>query len=136
MKSMMLVLLMLVSAAFSAQGQCVIYADNSVGAFGIGYNKDNTPTTWAQCEEQALKNCQATGGRNCTLVQKIDKAGWCALIKGKLSDGRNLFQGADGVSSQSKAEKAVKERYRNAGGVNVTSAKVYSWRVYAPPKKK
>jgi hypothetical protein len=121
--------------AFYAQAQCAIYADNQLGVFGAGYNKDNKPTTWEQCSQEALKNCQASGGKNCVLVKKIDKAGWCAIVKGNLQDGRFLFQGADGASSQRKAEQIAKERYRLAGGVKVINAKVYSWRVYAPPKR-
>lgn len=115
-------------------GQCAIYACDNTGAFGAGFNNDNTPTTMQECKDMAYKLCKEKGGTDCTLLHETTKAGWCAIINGQKSDGRNFFQGIDGESSQSAAENTVRKKYKDGGGVDAENIKIYSWYSYSNVK--
>ncbi len=122
--------------AFSApsSAQCVIYADDNTGAFGAGYNNDNAATTYRECEDVAKKMCREKGGTSCTELYRSSKKGWWGIINGQKSDGRNFFQGGDGYSSQSEAERQVRNKYRQDGGANADNVKVYTWYSYSNVK--
>ncbi len=112
-------------------GQCVIYACDQTGAFGSGFNNDNNPTTYAQCKEVAIKGCREHGGTSCTFLYQSAKPGWWGMINGKKADGRNFFQGGDGYSSKSEAEREVRKKYRADGGVDADNIQVYTWYSYS-----
>jgi hypothetical protein len=63
MKMRTLFFMLILLGAFSARSQCVIYADDNSGAFGAGYNNDNMPTTFRECEDLAKKMCRDKGGQ-------------------------------------------------------------------------
>ena len=134
MKMRILFFMLILSGAFSARCQCVIYADDNTGAFGAGYNNDNMPTTYRECEDVAKRECREKGGSNCTELYGSSKKGWWGMINGKKSDGRNYFQGGDGYSSKTEAENAVRAKYRNDGGLNASSIPVYTWYSYSNVK--
>lgn len=117
-----------------SNAQCVIYADDNTGAFGAGYNNDNAPTTYKECEDVAIKTCKEKGGANCTLLYKSSKSGWWGIITGQKSDGRNYFQGGDGYGSKEEAEREVRRKYKADGGVNADYIKVYTWYSYSNVK--
>ena len=131
MKKVFTFLALCLLSGFFSHGQCVIYACDNTGAFGAGFNNDGKPTSMQECEDYALKLCKQEGGTNCTFLYKSTKAGWWAMIKGKKADGRNFFQGSDGNSSKSEAENAVRNKYRQDGGVNADNIKVTTWFVYS-----
>ncbi len=134
MKIRILFFVLILLGATSARSQCVIYADDNTGAFGAGFNNDNTPTTFRECEDVAIKTCREKGGKSCTELYRSSKKGWWGIINGQKSDGRNYFQGGDGYSSKTEAENAVRAKYRADGGVNATSIQVYTWYSYSNVK--
>ncbi len=134
MKKVIIFLVLILSGSFYSNGQCVIYADDNTGAFGAGFNNDNAPTTYRECEDVAKKLCREKGGTNCTELYRSAKKGWWGIINGQKSDGRNFFQGGDGYSSKSEAEDAVRTKYRNDGGMNAGSIQVYTWYSYSNVK--
>ena len=134
MKQLILIAIGCLLGASASYGQCVIYADDNTGAFGAGYNNDNKPTTYKECTDLAIKECKSKGGNNCTFFYKSAKTGWWGVISGKKQDGRNYFQGGDGYSSQSEAERAVRKKYRDDGGADADNVKVVTWYTYSNVK--
>ncbi len=134
MKRTFLFLTICLFSAIISNGQCVIYACDNTGAFGAGFNNDNAPTTFKECEDYAIKLCKEKGGTSCTELHRSSKKGWWALINGKKSDGRNFFQGGDGYSSKVEAEREVRKKYKNDGGVNAENIQVYTWYSYSNVK--
>ncbi len=134
MKKILLLALLCFIGMARSKGQCVIYACDNTGAFGAGYNDDNKPTTYQECTDVAQKLCKEKGGTDCTLLYKSAKSGWWGIINGKKSDGRNFFQGGDGYDSKSDAEREIRKKYRNDGGVNADNITVYTWYSYSNVK--
>ena len=134
MKQLVFIALLCLVRPAVSQGQCVIYACDNTGAFGAGFNNDNAPTTFDECKMVAIRECKSKGGTNCTLLYQSAKAGWWAIINGKKKDGRNFFQGSDGNSSKSAAEKSVRDKYRSEGGADADNIHVYSWYAYSNVK--
>jgi hypothetical protein len=134
MKIKILFFMLILSGAISARCQCVIYADDKTGAFGAGYNNDNMPTTFRECEDVAKNMCREKGGNSCTELYRSSKKGWWGIINGQKSDGRNYFQGGDGYSSKTEAENAVRAKYKADGGLNAGSIPVYTWYSYSNVK--
>ncbi len=128
-----LILLSLVFKQY-AVAQCVIYACDQTGAFGAGFNNDNQPTSMQECTDFAVRECKAKGGKDCTFLYKSTKAGWWAFVNGTKSDGRNYFQGGDGYATQAQAESAVRAKYKEGGGTNASTIKIYTWYVYSNPR--
>ncbi len=132
-KTFVLLAICLFSAIFS-NGQCVIYACDKTGAFGAGFNNDNAATTFKECEDYAIRVCKEKGGKTCTELYRSSKKGWWALINGQKADGRNFFQGGDGYPSKDVAEREVRKKYKNDGGVNAENIQVYTWYSYSNVK--
>ena len=131
MKTILLIFVICLSFNTVSLGQCVIYTDDETGAFGAGFNNDGSPTSMQECEDMAIKLCKEKGGTNCTFLYKSDAAGWWAFINGSDKTGQPFFQGVYGMASKSEAESAVREKYRNEGGVDADNIQVYSWYVYS-----
>ena len=134
MKQLLIIALLSFGGYSESHAQCVIYACDNTGAFGAGFNNDNAPTTYAECETVAKKLCKEKGGTSCTELYRSSKAGWWGMINGKKKDGRNYFQGGDGYASKSDAERAVREKYRNDGGADANTIQVYTWYSYSNVK--
>lgn len=135
MKHLLLLGFFMLVLPSAGSAQCVIYSDNRTGAFGAGYNNDNTPTSFNECRDVAIKECRNKGGQNCTLLYQSEKKGWWAVINGRRSDGKIYIQGADGYASKSEAENAVRKKYEQGGGLNANAVEVYAWYVYANVKR-
>ena len=135
MKNVMIILLFLVISRFYAHGQCVIYVDRNTGAIGAGFNNDNVPTTFKECQDFALKNCKERGGTNCTEVFRSAKQGWWAIIIGWTSDGRALIKGNNGYSSKIEAENKVRNYYKMDGGVDADNIQVLTFYAYSNVKE-
>jgi hypothetical protein len=134
MKRILFSLLLCTAGFLFSKGQCVVYACDNTGAFGAGFNNDNTPTTYQECTDFAIKLCKEKGGTACAFLYKSAKAGWWGVINGKKTDGRNYFQGGDGYASKAEAEEKVRAAYKAGGGANADNIKVYTWYSYSNVK--
>lgn len=115
----------------TALAQCVVYTCEKTGAFGGGYNNDNTPTSFQECTDMALKTCREKGGTHCELMHQSDVAGWWAIAMGNTTDDKYLWQGVQGEASQYEAEQHVKQEFAKANGFD---PQVFSWYVYSNVK--
>ena|GEM_PF-6884478 len=134
MKAIFFVLILCLTGGFLSYGQCVIYACDNTGAFGAGFNNDNAPTTWKECEDYAIRMCKEKGGTKCTELYRSTKAGWWGVISGQKADGRNYFQGGNGYATKAEAENEVRKKYRQDGGVNADKVQVVTWYAYSKVK--
>lgn len=130
-KKLFLVLFFFASVSMLTKAQCVIYSCDETGAFGAGFNNDNAPTSYQECEDYAIKLCHENGGTDCAFLYKSTKSGWWGFINGHKSDGRIFFVGVDGHSSQSEAEREVRRQYREDDGYDAENVKVYTWYAYS-----
>ena len=135
MKTILAILILWIISPVVSNAQVVIYADDQTGAWGAGYNNDNKPTTMKECTDLAIKMCKSKGGKDCTLLHKSTKQGWCAMVSGKKKDGRNYFQGVDGCKTKEEAERTVRNKYLSDGGVDSKDLEIKSWYAYSNEKK-
>ncbi len=131
MKKLLILIFFCASVSKFLNAQCVVYTCDKTGAFGAGFNNDNEPTSYQDCEDYAYKLCRDEGGTACTFMYKSTKSGWWGFISGHKSNGNLFFQGGDGYSSQSEAEREVRKKYRDRGGYDAENAEVVTWYCYS-----
>lgn len=135
MKRILFVLSLSVAAHYPAAAQCVLYACNKTGAWGIGYNETGmTTATMAECEEAALKGCKMNNGINCKFWHRSNNGGWWAVIATKDINGKVSFELSENNVSQKEAETDVMRKYKAHGGMDAERVAVKSWFVYSAKK--
>ncbi len=125
-------LLTLFSASFQpSRAQCVVYACDRTGAWGMGYNQLGHEATMRECEESAAKKCKDNGGMACKSFYKSAKGGWCAFMAGKTQNDPKVYMAiSDNNTTQKQAEDNVKKKYVAMGGPYPDQVKINSWYVY------
>lgn len=130
MKNFICSALLAMAGAGTANAQCMLVADKSTGNWGVGYNNDGQPTSYAQCKEVAQQSCYAQGGSDCVQVYQGIEQGWWAAISGVRANGELLVEFVKGKDSEYAAEMAVRKEYGAKGGLNAENVAAYGWYVH------